>query len=471
MNLSAYFAVPPQRGSADSRKQGFFSAKVGCAKKLNAEAFLRESLAKVAVSAAPARSTGNFVAHALCAFCMLWLNFSPFRVSAEDLRIRDRSWNGLSELFTVAGAEGPVEHVDEVAVTQLTGDDALLVVHPTTSLPSNELAKFMRRGGRVAVADDFGAGRRFFGTFGMSLGEPKADLPNVLRNNVHLPIAVPLVGHTLADGVSALVTNYPQVLFHQTLTPVFGLSGDQSAVVLSGAVGSGRLVAISDASVFINNMMQFRGNRTFARNLIRFLRGAAQGGHKGRLLIADSATRWQPSVQGVRRPLLDLSSALDRASHVQLPKLAVTMLSIALAGLLLGMLATSLPKRTAYARRAYLQSVECIAGMAGRVNHYANGSRNLLGPLVSLRREIERQALTRLRSGTDTLAFDVRRALQERGEATLASAFGGFASEVDRLQEQTVIVSARHFSELVASGRRILADLEALSPQAYERHE
>jgi hypothetical protein len=231
------------------------------------------------------------------------------------------------------------------------------------------------------------------------------------------------------------------------------------------------LVAISDASIFINNMMQFRGNRTFARNLGRFLRGAAQGGHKGRLLIADSATHWQPSAQGVRRPLADLSRTLDRVSHVQLPKLAVTILSIALAGLLLSMLATSLPKRTAYARRAYLQSVECVAGMAGRVNHYAGGTRSLLGPLVALRREIERRALERLRSGPDAVALDVRRALQDRGEATLASAFTGFASEVDRLQEQAVIVSVRHFSELVTSGRRILADLDALSPQAYERHE
>jgi hypothetical protein len=399
---------------------------------------------------------------------MLWLVFDPSRASAEDLRVEETKWNGLSEFFALAASEGAAQRPEWIDVTRLTGQEALLVIHPVIPLPANDLAKFMRRGGRVAVADDFGAGRRFFATFGMGLHEPKAEALSFLRHNARLPIATPIVGHALADGVDALVTNHPQILYHPTLTPVFGLARDRAAVVLSGAVGSGRLVAISDASVFINNMLQFRGNRVFARNLIRFLHGP---GRSGTLLIADSETRWQQSARALQRPISEVSSALDRLSHLQLPRLAVTMFSTVLAGLLLSMVVTSLPKRSAYARRAYLQSVECSAGMAGRVSHYADGDRSLLVPLGYLKRELEQRATERARIGTAVNRAEVQKVLGDLGAGTLANEFGQLMTDIDRLQETNAPVSTRRFSELVGSGRRILADLDAFSPLHHERHE
>ncbi|MET0384947.1 MAG: hypothetical protein ABW321_03260, partial [Polyangiales bacterium] len=316
--------------------------------------------------------------------------------------------------------------------------------------------------------DDFGEGRRFFATFGMGLNEPRAEPAAVLRENTHLPIASPIVSHALADGVDALVTNHPQVLYHPTLTPVFGLAGEQAAVVLSGAVGSGRLVAISDSSLLINNMLQFRGNRQFARNLVRFLRGPTRS---GTLLIADSETRWQQSSRTLQRPLAEIAGALDRMSHLQLPRLAVTLFSTVLAGLLLSMVVTSLPRRSAYARRAYLQTIECVAGMAGRVSHYASGEHSLLAPLSSLKREIEYRAASLLRAPTQLQRSEVVKALNELGGPTLGTELGQFMADVDRLQDTSALVSARRFSELVASGRRILADLDDLSPPHHERHE
>jgi hypothetical protein len=408
------------------------------------------------------------VTQAVWWLCIWGLVFLPSSLFAEDLRIRNTQWNGLSELFALAATEGGTEHAEWVDVTRLTGDEALLVMHPVIPLPVNDLAKFMRRGGRVAIADDYGSGSRFFSTFGMGLHAPKPGAPSVLRHNQQLPIATPIVGHALADGVDALVTNHPQVLFHPTLTPIFGLAHDRAAVVLSGAVGNGRLVAISDGSVFINNMLQFRGNRAFARNLVRFLHGS---GRSGTLLIADSETRWQQSARALQRPISEVSNALDRLSHVQLPRLAVTMFSTLLAGLLLSMVVTSLPKRSAYARRAYLQSVECAAGMAGRVSHYADGDRSMLLPLGSLRRELEQRAVERARLSSASSRADVRKALGDLGATTLASEYEELLAEIDRLQDTNAPVSTRRFSELVASGRRILADLDALPPLHHERHE
>jgi hypothetical protein len=404
----------------------------------------------------------------LLTFSGLVLVLSQSRVLAEEIAADNVGWNGLSELLEIAAQEGDVTRLSRADVAHLSTNDGLLIIHPVQQLPTAELAKFMRSGGRVAVADDFGAGGRFLGTFGMTLRDVEGEPVRALRNNPAWPIAAPVVAHALTDGVSALVTNHPRVLYHPTLTPVFELSGDLGAVVLSGAVGGGRLVAIADASVLINNMLEFEGNRQFARDLVRFIRGRAPN---ARLLIADSATRWEIGTRSFEQPLAQLASTLERLSHPNLPPLAIVVLSGALAGLLLSIAATSLPRRSAYGRRAYLQGSETLAGMAGRVTHYAAGDRSLLSPLLALKIELEQQAADVLRPNAQLQRNELLQGLVVAGlRAELARELGQFLQAVDRLQDastaQAKPVSVRHFSELVAVGRRILAELEAHSAAA-----
>jgi hypothetical protein len=404
----------------------------------------------------------------LLTFSGLVLVLSQSRVLAEEIATDNVGWNGLSELLEIAAQEGDVTRQARVDVAHLSTNDGLLIIHPVQPLPTAELAKFMRSGGRVAVADDFGAGGRFLATFGMTLRDVDGEPVRALRGNPAWPIAAPVVAHALTDGVSALVTNHPRTLYHPTLTPVFELSGDLGAVVLSGAVGGGRLVAIADASVLINNMLEFEGNRQFARDLVRFIRGR---GPNARLLIADSATRWEIGTRSFEQPLAQLASTLERLSHPNLPPLAIVVLSGALAGLLLSVAATSLPRRSAYGRRAYLQGSEILAGMAGRVTHYAAGERSLLSPLLTLKIELEQQAADVLRPNAQLQRNELLQGLVLAGlRPELARELGQFLQAVDRLQDastaQAKPVSVRHFSELVALGRRILTELEAHSAAA-----
>ena len=130
----------------------------------------------------------------------------------------------------------------------------------------------MYEGGRLAIADDFGEGvaARRLPHHAQRAG--RTDDTRRLRGNRNVLIATPSVRHPLALDVLALVTNHPQVLHHDALEAIFSLSTTRaSAVVLAGAVGQGRLVAIGDSSVLINNMLEFSGNRAFARNLVRYL--------------------------------------------------------------------------------------------------------------------------------------------------------------------------------------------------------
>ncbi|HEY2736514.1 MAG TPA: DUF4350 domain-containing protein, partial [Polyangiales bacterium] len=261
---------------------------------------------------------------------MLRLVFIQKTAHAEDLRFSESAWNGLSTLLALAQRDGDVLSPTRIDAAELESDDALLIVHPVAPLPIALLAKFLRRGGRLAVADDFGTGRELFSAFGMGIHAPNRDgRLRSLRDNSALLIATPLLGHTLADGVDALVTNHPQVIYHPELTPIFSLSNGHGAIVLSGAVGKGRLVAISDASVFINNMLELPGNRAFASNLIRFLRGP----RRGRLYIAASDTQWASGFRNLTtgNPLARVSAALAQLAKPKLPALAVIALAVVLA--------------------------------------------------------------------------------------------------------------------------------------------
>ena len=396
--------------------------------------------------------------------CVLILVFADGTAAAEDLSLANHAWNGLSDLLAMAEAQGSLATPNRLDASSLTAADALLIIHPVAPLPIAELATFLRKGGRLAVADDFGTGPVLFAAFGMGVHAPNRASARALRGNPQLLLATPFTGHSLADGADALVTNHPQVIFHPDLRPVFALSASRGAIVLSGAVGKGRLVAISDASVFINNMLEFPGNRAFARNLLRFLRPTPST----RVVFADSRTKW---VSGIRQfasgnPLARVSAALSRLARPQLPIAAVVALSIVLATVLLAAVVSALPRRSAYARRAYLRTPDCLAGMAGRVAYYAGSERSYLGPLLVLKLELERRLVALVNPSLQLQRNELLHALSAAGwSEPRVRELSDFMHQVDRLQDGTVgsdaRVTGRQFSELVAIGRRILGELDA----------
>jgi hypothetical protein len=390
------------------------------------------------------------------------------RALAEDLSTREPAWNGLSELRALADRTGVAvitpEHVD---VSQLGPEDALLVVHPVEALPSAELSAFLRSGGRLAIADDFGTGRALLAAFGIGIFPPSGGTSTqLLRGLPHLMIATRQNAHPLSRSADVLVTNRPQVLSHRQLEPIYALRKDHDAIVLSGAVGKGRLVAISDASLLINNMLQFEGNRAFARDLLGYLVGAG----RGRLVLAGSDTQWKFGLRrfGAEHPLDSVKAVLTHVAHLRLPPSAVTALSIVLALLLLISVMSALPRRSVYARRKYLEVPPCPSGFAGQVDYYKSDSRNLLPPLLSFKFELESRIIADLQLRGQLSLSELMKVLRARGlgERSLHDTRELLVA-LDTTQSQThgatPQVSTRRFSALVASGQRILAELDAVS--------
>lgn len=389
----------------------------------------------------------------------------PSTARAERLSLRNRAWNGLSELFDLSRDATPrVALAERLDVARLGSHDALLIVHPQTALPVSELAMFLRRGGRLAIADDFGTAQSLLHAFGIGRHTvAPSTKAHPLRGNAHLLLAEPRGRHPLSQGIVALATNHAQVLYHPQLAPLFAFDdGSASAMVLSGAVGSGRLVAISDSSVLINHMLVLEDNRLFARNLVRYL----MEGREGTLHLVDGDTTFAGAfgARGANDPMRGISDALARVATLALPKVAVVAMTAVLALMLLAAAASVLPRNASYTRR-WVRTPACVAGYAGLVHHHSQRRGNFLAPALQLGIELDHRLATLVGIRHPPQRPELLQQLRTRmpGEAEMTDVRALLAT-LDRLharaQRETVRVSQRQFVELVARGRRILARLE-----------
>lgn len=406
---------------------------------------------------------------------------SAARAQAEstgaDFDLDNTGWNGLSELRALAREQDAELIVpSRLDIGTLTPADGLLIVHPLEAPPTEQLTAFLQAGGRVAVADDFGRADELFRAFRITRTAPSqvsAELL-LLRGNRELIVARPSSSHPLVDGVDALVTNHPRVLVHRELEPVFAL-GDGEALVLTGAMGEGRFVALGDPSVLINNMLELAGNRQFASNLLLYLRRSASS----RVFVVG------PSVvivgrfgdPGADRPLHDVRRFLERASSIELPPLAIRVLALTSTLLVLILVFGALPRRSPYEGANPLGEGRVEGGMLGRIEWYGARPNDLLEPALVYKYELERELratlgldasarIERAPSDPKEMPKEMLRAMRSRGlpPRTLEDA-GRLLEELGSLakgatREPPPVVGEAQLARLVTRGDALLAALD-----------
>ncbi len=207
------------------------------------------------------------------------------------------SWDGTSELRTLADgqAEATVVARDVGAYGETTPEETVAVVlSPTEAYSASEtdrLRRFVEAGGTLVVAEDFGphanpllaglgVGTRTNGTLVRD--------ERFFYRSPALPVATNVsANHTLTQGIEGVTLNYGTVLDpgpNATVpvsTSAFAYldtngSGelDETETVASFPVvavesaDEGRVVAVSDPSVFLNAMLEREGNRRFATTLV-----------------------------------------------------------------------------------------------------------------------------------------------------------------------------------------------------------
>lgn len=244
------------------------------------------------------RSAVAFGARAALAITLILFSVSLVsRARAEVFDASRPGWDALSVFVGMARAELGAPRVvvtQQLDYSTLVPEDALVLVHPVGDLDLASLSRFLHEGGRIVLLDDFGDGDLLLSHFGMTrrpLGEPS----QTLGNRMYLPIAKPSGYHPTVIDVDHVVLNHASCIDHPDLSSVLEVEtrqGEKKAVAVAGAVGKGRLLAVSDSSVFVDGMLRFPGNETFARAVIRYaVEDDVWGKRGGRLVVVSDAVK------------------------------------------------------------------------------------------------------------------------------------------------------------------------------------
>lgn len=220
---------------------------------------------------------------------------------AAAFDFNDTTWEGCAELLSIAQEELGTERVVVQSVLdwqELTPQDGVLVLHPLPVIDAEEATAFMRAGGRLAIADDYGRGERLLTHYRIFRRTLPSRPAVALRDKPALPIAEPAVDtdgsgavglHPTVALVDRVVLNHGSGLSHPDLTPILVVrsqASDPVAVAVAGQVEAGRLLALGDPSVFINLMLRYPGNRRFAEGVVRYLAAVDRpGSEHGRLFV------------------------------------------------------------------------------------------------------------------------------------------------------------------------------------------
>jgi hypothetical protein len=358
-------------------------------------------------------------------------------LTSSNARAQPR-WDGLDALLRTARSSGTeLTAAATLDLGRLEPRDALLISGPGDALPVGALTTFLREGGRVALLDDFGGGERLLAAYQVNrLPPPEADVPS-LRGSRALLIAYPASEHPLVEGVDLLLTNGATALAHHDLNPVFTFGHSERALVLAGAVGAGRLVAIGDASLLINQLMILPSHQRFATNLISYLKRPS-----GRVFLVDGHTRFQGNYgANTARVLAHVDGFLKRMARPNLPPGVLSLVSLGLCAIAAVIAIGSLPRRSPYARSELIPRASVYAGFAARVSLSERDPPNLIWTLLDYRRELTAELFRRLDlqepSGVDAIAARaLQRGLPPQQGAELKALLG-------RLEQLALIVDTQ----------------------------
>ncbi|MGE5183519.1 MAG: DUF4350 domain-containing protein [Acidobacteriota bacterium] len=278
------------------------------------------------------------------------------RAHATDIPDYDphsQAWNGMASFVALAEGMGfDVTPVAQLEWSDLSAEDILFLVYPLQRVEPARLAAFVQAGGNVVIADDFGESKDARAALGLlvDIGAPRAQ--RYYKDHLFAPIATPEVDHPLTAGVGEIVTNHPAAFKSVSgATTVIGF--EDGALVVAGERGTGKFVAISDPSIFINQMQKepFAGNVQLAANLLRYLNRDGRARHVVLL-------RGDVPMYGEPRPFIDdphggklgrsiagLNEWLRSRGEWLLTPAAMKGLAAALAALLLVLAMLALPVR------------------------------------------------------------------------------------------------------------------------------
>lgn len=156
-----------------------------------------------------------------------------------------------------------------------------------------EVSSFLKAGGTVVVADDYGTGNTLLDNLNVSMrfsGKPIADLYFYSRSP-SFPVISQFTSDTLTKNLTAILLDHPSYIevADSATTKVLARSSPFSfidqlnngtlpptenttsyPIIVTGQIGKGLLVLVASSYVFTNEMINELNNRVLFSNLVEF---------------------------------------------------------------------------------------------------------------------------------------------------------------------------------------------------------
>jgi hypothetical protein len=274
----------------------------------------------------------------------------------EDFSTYNTAWNGASDAKALASSDGYTTR-SVFALSEIgSGDGVLFMLNPNSSVSfsasdASTLQSFVKNGGVLVLANDFGNGNAVLSGLGVSAARFNGSL---LEDNVSKGVdaAHPLITDVNASGITAgvheLYFNYGTaldvsgtnvtVLARSAPTSYLSTSASANLSATTGAhpvlatftYGDGRIVLLSDPSVFINDMLGQADNQQLLTSMFANL----TGGNTAVPIMFDESHRASAPVWSL---LYDRINADDTVKY--------TVIVLVSAAFVIGINATALVRR------------------------------------------------------------------------------------------------------------------------------
>lgn len=215
--------------------------------------------------------------------------------STASFSLYNARWDGAADLEAVA--DDPNRTVEVLQSTAsyaaVPPNESVAVVlspdDPYTDVERRRIRTFVRDGGTLVVAEDYHrGGNRLLAAVGARAridGRTLRDERFSTRSPA-FPVAGNVSGHPLARGVDRLTLNHGSAVRPNGATVLVRTSAyayldangngaldtaetmERRPVATVESVGRGRVIVAGDPSLFINAMLERRGNRRFAENVL-----------------------------------------------------------------------------------------------------------------------------------------------------------------------------------------------------------
>jgi hypothetical protein len=205
----------------------------------------------------------------------------------SDFRVENTFWNGSSDVTSRYDIR-PLASLD--GLSSLPGGATLIIIPYQDFSPAElePLGNFIRGGGVLVLADDYGYGNRVLDYLGLRARFSGAVLLDPLVNdkNQQFPRITHLNPDALTANVDDLVFNHATGLLEVAGDEIVAVSSSFSFLDANGngtpennetagplpvisrhRLGGGQVVLISDPSVFINGMGDIGSNAALIRNI------------------------------------------------------------------------------------------------------------------------------------------------------------------------------------------------------------